>query len=423
MRTFQNLTHKCIKGIPIDEVQTRTLQEIGFPVEASSQPDFQHSLLFNRYFTKLYDSPYSVIHTVEKQYIKCLLESGNREIAFNHVLTELSPFGITVDELIVGLTSGCVYSLTAEEAETMLDEFIFIIEAMLPRQLSDIYYSFDIEPNPAHGVFFDMASEQLKLPRHTNRSKNNYGQFISHTQDGVKERILSGETFQSIYLTTCATKTIINEAFSGISRVECEENGQDLDLRRMENGLFRLSRQYHYGQTEFCSEYGICSGFTVYEQDKPVIEVVYLSEQSYHKKSDYDAWLILLCSNEAGLPRILLDYADRYTTSVVRDAIQQPESIARYHKFRSSYFKFGTALDDCYYNWDDVELATVCGCFGCEAIFKPNEIVAWNCDDACCPRCGKTKVITDSQGYQITEEFLHDLKVYADRIEDDEDDE
>lgn len=423
MRIFQNLTYKCIKGIPIDEVQTRTLQEIGFPIDAPKQPNFLHSLLFDSYFSKLCDTPYSVVHTVEKQYVRHLLECGSRKIAFNHVLRELSEYGITPDELIVGLTSGCVYSFTSEEAQTMLEEFIFIINMMLPRQLSDIYYSFDIEPNPAHGVFFDMASERLELPRHTNRSKNNYGQFISHTQDGVKFRILSGETFQSIYLTTCATKTIINEVFSGISRVECEENGQDRDLRKMENGLFRLSRQYRYEQVELCTEHGVCTGYTVYEQDEPVLEVVYLSEQCYRTNPDYDAWLSLLCSNKAGLSRILLDYADGYISSVVRDAIQQPECIVRYHEFRSSYFKFGTALEDCYDNWDDVEIAALCGCFGCEAIFKPDEIKEWSCEDACCPYCGKTKVIADSQGYQITKEFLHDLKVYADRMEDDEDEE
>ena len=410
---FSHLTYKCIKGLPIDDVKARTLREIGFPVDAPEQPNYLHSPLLSSYFSKLYDTPYSIVHTVEKLYIRQLLRAGNREEAFNRVLNTLSEYGITTDELIVGLTSGCVFSFSSEEAQTMLDEFYFIIKTLLPRQLSDLYYSFDIEPNPAHGVFFDIASEELELQRYTDRRKNNYGQFVSHTQDEVKKRILSGETFQSIYLSTCATKTMINAVFSDISRADCEENGLDRDYMKIENALFRLSKQYRYVLTE--------KGFMVYAQDKPVLEVIYLSEQCYQANPDYDVQIDHLCSVDTDSPRIVIDYADRYVSSVIRDAMQVPEFIAGYHERRSNFFKFGFAEDDCFYNWDAVQSASLCGCFGCEAIFKPDEIVEWNDgEDACCPRCGKAMVITDSQGYKITEEFLHNLRIYVDEVDDDE---
>ena len=410
---FSHLTYKCIKGLPIDDVKARTLREIGFPVDAPEQPNYLHSPLLSSYFSKLYDTPYSIIHTVEKLYIRQLLRAGNREEAFNRVLNTLSEYGITTDELIVGLTSGCVFSFSSEEAQTMLDEFYFIIKTLLPRQLSDLYYSFDIEPNPAHGVFFDIASEELELQRYTDRRKNNCGQFVSHTQDGVKKRILSGETFQSIYLSTCATKTMINAVFSDISRADCEENGLDRDYMKIENALFRLSKQYRYVLTE--------KGFMVYAQDKPVLEVIYLSEQCYQANPDYDVQIDHLCSVDTDSPRIVIDYADRYISSVIRDAMQVPEFIAGHHERRSNFFKFGFAEDDCFYNWDAVQSASLCGCFGCEAIFKPDEIVEWNDgEDACCPRCGKAMVITDSQGYKITEEFLHNLRIYVDEVDDDE---
>lgn len=410
---FSHLTYKCIKGLPIDDVKARTLREIGFPVDAPEQPNYLHSPLLSSYFSKLYDTPYSIVHTVEKLYIRQLLRAGNREEAFNRVLNTLSEYGITTDELIVGLTTGCVFSFSSKEAQTMLDEFYFIIKTLLPRQLSDLYYSFDIEPNPAHGVFFDIASEELELQRYTDRRKNNYGQFVSHTQDGVKKRILSGETFQSIYLSTCATKTMINAVFSDISRADCEENGLDRDYMRIENALFRLTKQYRYVLTE--------KGFMVYAQDKPVLEVIYLSEQCYQANPDYDVQIDHLCSVDTDSPRIVIDYADRYISSVIRDAMQVPEFIAGYHERRSNFFKFGFAEDDCFYNWDAVQSASLCGCFGCEAIFKPDEIVEWNDgEDACCPRCGKAMVITDSQGYKITEEFLHNLRIYVDEVDDDE---
>lgn len=152
-----------------------------------------------------------------------------------------------------------------------------------------------------------------------------------------------------------------------------------------------------------------------------MLEVIYLSEQCYHASPDYDAQINLLCSGDTDIPRIVIDYAEGYISSVVRDAIQVPEFIAGYHERRSNYFKFGTAEDDCFYNWDAVQSASLCGCFGCEAIFKPSEIVEWNDgEDACCPHCGRTMVITDSQGYKITEEFLHNLRIYAGEVDDDE---
>ena len=290
-KRFQNLTLRCIKGTPIDSIHTRTLQEIGFPVEAPMQPDFQHSPSYERYFSKLYSSPYSELHAVEKRYILDLLQCRSREKAFQHILSELSRYDVRADELIAGLTCGCVYQFSVEDAQTMLDEFIFIIEELLPRQLSDLYYSFDIEPNPAHGVFFDIASEQLKLQKYEDRNRNNFGQFVTHVSDGVRKRILSDETFQSIYLTTCSTKSIINEVFSDMPYSEFGESGQDRRLREIENGVFRLSRQYRYERIECHADQGICSGFRVIEHDQPVLDILYLSAELYRNAPNYEKWL------------------------------------------------------------------------------------------------------------------------------------
>ena len=243
---FTNIKLRCIKGIPIDSVQTRTLSEIGFPVEAQRQPDLSRSAAYNNFFQKLYESPYSIVHTVEKMYVQHLTELRSKDLAFDATLNELSQYGVTSDELISGLISGCVYSLSAEEADIFLEEFIFIIKRMLPRQLSDIYYSFDIEPNPAHGVFFDLAVKKLGIPKHTDRMQNNYGQFISHTADGVRQHILNGESFQSIYTNTCATKAIINDTFRSLSYEAIKASGQIIHQRRIEHAIFCLSRQYTY---------------------------------------------------------------------------------------------------------------------------------------------------------------------------------
>lgn len=68
----------------------------------------------------------------------------------------------------------------------------------------------------------------------------------------------------------------------------------------------------------------------------------------------------------------------------------------------------------------EIEASTVCGCFYCEQMFPPSEIVAWGGLDvssldnpdaadagtALCPRCGSESVIGDKSGYAITPDFL-----------------
>ncbi|MBS7306487.1 MAG: hypothetical protein KIG43_00195 [Eubacteriales bacterium] len=416
MTEFKNLTHLCIKGLPIDSVQTRTLSEIGFPVEAQKQPDLSRSTTYYHYFQKLYDSPYSVVHSVEKMYVQHLMELRNNDLAFDTTLSELQRYGLTSEELIAGLISGCVYSLSAEEADTYLEEFVFIIETMLPRQLSDIYYSFDIEPNPAHGVFFDLAVKKLGIPQYTDRTKNNYGQFISYTADGVKQRILNGEPFQSIYLSTCATKTIINDAFRSMRHDALLSSGQSIHQRRIEHAIFSLSRQYTYeinkGQLAHPIDY------IIRENGKEILAIFYCAEEQMANWNDLAAEVQL---NHCRVPLLVLDYAelDRgHISATIRSAVKDQEYASVHREERRRYFKYGKVFDDCYGNWDAAQTASLCGCFSCGRTFAPDEIMDWFDDeDACCPHCDSTTVIMDSQGYEITEEFLQELLRFVDEVD------
>lgn len=413
---FNNITLRCIKGIPIDSVQTRTLSEMGFPVEAPKQPDLSRSIAYNNFFHKLYESPYSVVHSVEKMYVQHLTELRSRDAAFNVTLEELSRYGITHDELVAGLLSGCVFLLSAEEADIFLNEFIFIIEKILPRHLSDIYYSFDIEPNPAHGVFFDLAAMKLDIPQYTDQTKNNYGQFISHTANGVKQLILNGESFQSIYNNTCATKTIINEVFRSTKQDILIASGQSIHQRQIENAIFGLSRQYTYAMNEGRFEQPF--DFMIYEDGNALLAILYLAESQVDRLNEFD---VAVRIEHCSVPLLILDYAEvsrGHISSAIRNAIKDCEYAARHKEERRLYFEFGKALDDCYGNWDAAKTASLCGCFSCGEIFMPNEIVDWDdYEDACCPHCDSATVIMDSQGYKITAEYLHELMCYVDEVD------
>ncbi len=413
---FTNIKLRCIKGIPIDRVQTRTLSEVGFPVEAQRQPDLSRSVAYNNFFQKLNKSSYSIVHSVEEMYVQHLIEQRSKDLAFDATLNELRQYGVTSDELISGLISGCVYSLSAEEADIFLEEFVFIIENMLPRQLSDIYYSFDIEPNPAHGVFFDLAVKNLGIPKHTDRMQNNYGQFISHTDDGVKRRILNGESFQSIYINTCATKTIISNAFHDLSYDAVMASGQTVYQRRIELAIFSLSRQYNYEINR--DQFSKAFDYIIRDNDKNVLAVLYFVEEKNEGRNDYPDEVQL---NNQSVPLLALDYVELengHISTTIRNAVKDHGYAAIHNEQRRRYFKYGKALNDCYGNWGAAETASLCGCFSCGKTFAPDQIIDWSDEeDACCPYCSSATVIMDSQGYEITDKYLQELMLYVEGVD------
>lgn len=432
MREYPNLSLRCIKGQPINDVVCRTLAEIGFPADVPPQPQ-ETTSVYHHYWDKLSDTEYSVCGRVEMEYIELLLQTKSRENSFAIMLDRLSPYNITQHDLTLNLVIGCVFDITAGEAETLLDEFIYIINVLLPRQLSDIYYSFDIAPNPAYAVFYEIAVNRLGLERYTNISKNNYHQFISHVQDGVKERIMRGETLYSIYRNTCATKEIIKQAYSDIAHTQNNRTWREIDLGRIEVALFGLSKKYSYAPD--CSLTGSNKSFdfVVYEEGIPVIAIDYwgveyfnLEGNPYINGKTYDD----VVEQELDKDRICYDNnvthlqidlreldEGMYVGSLIRDVLKNP-SVAKLHRMeRSEHFTFVRAVDDCKFNRTAFETATICGCFECCLLIDPKDIVEWDYEEtAVCPICGNNSIITDSQGYKLTEEFLQRLNQYLDSI-------
>lgn len=427
MLEYKNLSLKCIKGQPINDVVCRTLAEMGFPADAPSQPQ-ENTFAYHHYWEKLSDTEYSVCGRVETEYIELLLQTKSREKSFSAMLDRLSPYDITQHDLVCDLVNGCVFDLSVDEAETLLDEFIYIIKVLLPRQLSDIYYSFDIAPNPAYAVFFDIAVDRLKLERYTNRSKNNYGQFVSHVEDGVRERILQGETLYSIYRSTCATKEIIKKAYSEVAHT-ANRTWREIDLGRIESALFGLSKKYSYTPNESLPGHAETFDFIVYEEGVPVIAIDYWGTEYFNLEGNpyingrtYDDVVeqekdkdrICYSCNVTHLQIDLRELDEGlYVGTLIRDILKNA-SVAKLHRMeRSEHFTFARAVDDSDFNRDAFDTATICGCFECCCIIDPKDIVEWDFEEsAICPICGTDSIIMDSQGYSITEDFLRRLNDY-----------
>jgi len=68
------------------------------------------------------------------------------------------------------------------------------------------------------------------------------------------------------------------------------------------------------------------------------------------------------------------------------------------------------------YHRREIEQSSLCGCFYCCQIFKPDEIEHWTDSSkpqaeqtALCPHCGIDSVIGDQSGFDIAKEFLAEM--------------
>lgn len=404
---FENISLKNIKGIPISTVETRTLAEMGFPVDAPKQMEAVCSASFDSFHSKLRDTRYSVFGYVEELYVSKVLQYQNKEKSFEYILNELTRYGIDSQELISCLKYSGVYDFTIEETKTLFEEFVYLIETLLPRQLSDIYYSFDLEPNPAYGVFFDLAGASLGLERYSDPGDTRYGQFISHVQDGIKKRFAAGESVLSIYDNTCATKTLIKEALSYAPR----NIFQAIDL-----ALFSLSKQFSYRMMERKEENE--PDFVVWKNGEKVLNIICLTKEDLDCIQDFPEYISKLAYDE--YPILVSGYKlqTRWEFSTtIRKVADHPEYIKTHNECICESFRYNKIIKSSNEAYKYKDTAKLCGCFTCGAIFSASEISEWYYNEdgsgyAYCPECEDYTLLLDSQGYEITEDFLQDLMDY-----------
>ena len=73
------------------------------------------------------------------------------------------------------------------------------------------------------------------------------------------------------------------------------------------------------------------------------------------------------------------------------------------------------AHDHSFKNRSEVAASNVCGCYYCLMIFSPTQIRQWlkekdGQETAFCPRCGIDSVIGSASGFQITTEFMQEMR-------------
>lgn len=66
----------------------------------------------------------------------------------------------------------------------------------------------------------------------------------------------------------------------------------------------------------------------------------------------------------------------------------------------------------CAHHRTEIEKSMTCACFDCGATFSPAIITAWIDDGqtALCPHCGMDCVLGDATGYELTSQFLEQMR-------------
>ncbi|WP_034536353.1 hypothetical protein [Carnobacterium inhibens] len=75
-------------------------------------------------------------------------------------------------------------------------------------------------------------------------------------------------------------------------------------------------------------------------------------------------------------------------------------------------FNADKIIKQAYKNKDSIVKSDCCGCYNCTKLFTPNKVEEYvdNGQTAICPYCGMDSVIGTNMGYNITTNFLKQLK-------------
>ena len=143
-----------------------------------------------------------------------------------------------------------VGELPKELYENLVEEFIFLIDELRPRDIQDLFYKATLDPRLAYWKLFEEAARRMQLPYYLNCHRDVAKGDYPNIYSGIQGAVQNGRSLADIYLNTCVTKEMICEAVDYISFIEessdgCfEEYGMN-PLLAVEVALFKMSR-YNY---------------------------------------------------------------------------------------------------------------------------------------------------------------------------------
>ena len=95
--------------------------------------------------------------------------------------------------------------------ENLVEEFIFLIDELLPRDIQDLFYKVTLDPRRAYWKLFEEAARRMQLPYYLNCHRDEAKGCYPNISDGIRGFIYEGRTLADIYLNTCVTRQMILE--------------------------------------------------------------------------------------------------------------------------------------------------------------------------------------------------------------------
>lgn len=248
-------------------------------------------------------------------------------------------------------------------------------------------------------------------------------------ENNIRDLILLGNTLNDIYHSLSVTKVEINNVFKAIDRSTLSKCGWDSPRIEIEKVLFSLHSKYcyHKNASFLCDD--VVFDYVVFEDNSPILAIVYLG-QNYIVCNNiplcdeglYNSEIILLnkkieiCKSRK-IPLMIIPileiYDNPYLSSDVRKAVEDGSYAEKHNKEAMKEYLDISAIYACSCdNYYEVKSSVVCGCYNCGAVVNASEIELIGQDyGMACPICKDFSIITDSEGFNITKEFMQKLKI------------
>ncbi len=172
-----------------------------------------------------------------------------------------------------------VGELSKELYENLVEEFIFLIDELLPRDIQDLFYKATLDPRRAYWKLFEEAARRMQLPYylncHRDEAKGNYPNISA----GIESFVQEGRSLADIYLNSCVTKEMVSDAIDSVyflvdSVEDYMEDSRMNPLFAVEAALFRMSK-YTYKLREKLSDGAGIADLVLYnKENKPELIVM-----------------------------------------------------------------------------------------------------------------------------------------------------
>lgn len=148
------------------------------------------------------------------------------------------PYDLDYPDQVIG-------ELSKELYENLVEEFIFLIDELLPRDIQDPFYKATLAPRRAYWKLFEEAARRMQLLYYLNCHRTDANGDYGNIKAGIEYFLREGRSMTDIYLNTCITKEMLLDVVDWSIGPELVSDERIRRLLYVELVLFKSSK-YNY---------------------------------------------------------------------------------------------------------------------------------------------------------------------------------